>query len=236
MPALRCPTIATLRSPSSVADSPSSRSGSLATIASRRSAMPISNFADTRHRRPESELEALVGARSRASRDRPCSRRAGSACRSASGTRRPRDRDRVSPSWTSTRKMTRSAATTAALICCSTCVRQVGAVDDPDSARVDDVERAAFVLHDRRHAVARHARRRVDDRDPLAAQRVEQRRLADVRPADDRDGGALHICPASLWTCGITRTSRWILSAACCRCSARAGDGARFTAPHGDAG
>ena len=29
-------------------------------------------------------------------------------------------------------------------------VRQVGAVDDPDSARVDEIERAAFVLHDRR--------------------------------------------------------------------------------------
>ena len=109
-------------------------------------------------------------------------------------------------------------------------VREVVAVDDADAARVDELERPAFVLHDRRHAVARHARRRVDDRDPLAAERVEQRRLADVRPADDRDGGPLHSCPASRWTWGITRTSRCTRSAASCRRSARA---ARRRALHG---
>ena len=39
-------------------------------------------------------------------------------------------------------------------------------------------------------AVARHARPVVDQRQPLADQAVEQRRLADVRPADDGDGEA----------------------------------------------
>ena len=39
-------------------------------------------------------------------------------------------------------------------------------------------------------AVARHARQVVDQREPLADQPVEQRRLADIRPADDGDGEA----------------------------------------------
>ena len=39
-------------------------------------------------------------------------------------------------------------------------------------------------------AVARHARPVVDQREPLADQPVEQRRFADVRPADDGDGEA----------------------------------------------
>ena len=47
-------------------------------------------------------------------------------------------------------------------------------------------------LDERADPVAGHARHVVDDGDPAARQPVEQRRLADVRPADDHDFGESH--------------------------------------------
>ncbi len=47
-------------------------------------------------------------------------------------------------------------------------------------------------LGDERDAVARHARRRIDDRDTVLRDHVEQRTLADVGPADDGDAGEGH--------------------------------------------
>ncbi len=64
---------------------------------------------------------------------------------------------------------------------------KTGGVDDGEG----EVRDPAFALA----AVARDARLVVDERQPAADQPVEQRRLADIRPADDRDFGA-HVVPA----------------------------------------
>ena len=61
-------------------------------------------------------------------------------------------------------------------------------VGDVDAAGVDQEEAPAVrPLDDELLAVARDARGLVDDRLPRAAQPVDERRLADVREADDRD-------------------------------------------------
>ena len=61
-------------------------------------------------------------------------------------------------------------------------------VGDVDAAGVDQEEALAGPLDDELLAVARDAGRLVDDRLAGAAQPVDERRLADVREADDRDG------------------------------------------------
>ena len=53
--------------------------------------------------------------------------------------------------------------------------------------RVDEQERAAVALEHGVDRVARRARDLGDDRPLRADERVEERRLADVRPAEDRD-------------------------------------------------
>ena len=65
--------------------------------------------------------------------------------------------------------------------------RDVAAVGEVDAARVDQHELLAVPLADELLAVARRALRRVDDGRARAGQPVDQRRLADVREADDRD-------------------------------------------------
>jgi hypothetical protein len=62
-----------------------------------------------------------------------------------------------------------------------------------DAGRVDDAERPPVPLQDGVHGVPRRARHLADDRALLLQQPVEQRRLADVRPADDGDGGLLGV-------------------------------------------
>lgn len=58
----------------------------------------------------------------------------------------------------------------------------------PEPARVDELK-AADAARKRRHdAVAGHAGHLMHDRNPPSDDRVEQRRLPDVRAADDRDG------------------------------------------------
>jgi hypothetical protein len=69
---------------------------------------------------------------------------------------------------------------------------QVVDVDDPDAARVHDFPRPAAVLDHGGHAVAGDAGGGVDDADPPPGEPVEQRRLADVRPADDRNNRKRH--------------------------------------------
>ena len=56
-----------------------------------------------------------------------------------------------------------------------------------ETAGVDDPHLAAEVIGLAVAAIARQARRVVDERGAPADEPVEQRRLADVRPADDRD-------------------------------------------------
>src|SRR5581483_10080411 len=61
------------------------------------------------------------------------------------------------------------------------------AVGHVDAARVDDREALAVPLADELLAVTGHAGRRVDDGGARLGEPVDQRRLADVRVADDRD-------------------------------------------------
>ncbi len=61
-------------------------------------------------------------------------------------------------------------------------------VGDVDAARVDQQEAAVPPLADELLAVARDARGLVHDGRPRARQAVDERRLPDVREADDRDG------------------------------------------------
>ena len=56
-----------------------------------------------------------------------------------------------------------------------------------DAARVDEAERRSRPLAEKLLAVARDSRRLVHDRGARRSQAVDQRRLADVREADDRD-------------------------------------------------
>ena len=63
----------------------------------------------------------------------------------------------------------------------------------PDAGRVDEDDLAAAPRQPRVDGVARRARDLGDDRPLLAEQRVEQARLADVRPADERDRGGLGV-------------------------------------------
>ena len=60
-------------------------------------------------------------------------------------------------------------------------------VHDAHAAGVDQFEEAVAGLDDGGDAVAGDAGGRIDDGDAPAGEPVEQRRLADVRPADDRD-------------------------------------------------
>ena len=57
-----------------------------------------------------------------------------------------------------------------------------------DAPRVDQAERDAVPVAQQLLAVARHARRLVHDGGPALGQSVDERRLADVREAHDRDG------------------------------------------------
>ena len=61
-------------------------------------------------------------------------------------------------------------------------------VGDVDAARVDQQEALAVPVGDELLAVAGHARRLVDHRSTRAGEPVHERRLADVREADDRHG------------------------------------------------
>ena len=62
------------------------------------------------------------------------------------------------------------------------------ALDLVDAARVDQPEPGAGPLAEELLAVPGHARRLVHDCGPALREPVDQRRLADVREADDRDG------------------------------------------------
>ena len=61
-------------------------------------------------------------------------------------------------------------------------------VRDVDAARVDEQEALTRPLAEQLLAVARDARRLVDDGGARRGQPVDERRLADVRVADDGDG------------------------------------------------
>ena len=63
---------------------------------------------------------------------------------------------------------------------------------DVEAGRVDDAELAPRQAAHALDAVARHARRVVDDRLPTADQPVEQGRLADIGAAEDRDRRQRH--------------------------------------------
>ena len=65
-------------------------------------------------------------------------------------------------------------------------------VDEPEPARVDELDRVALVAEHGRDAVARGARGRVDDGDAALQEPVEEGGLPDVRAADDGDEGEGH--------------------------------------------
>jgi hypothetical protein len=56
-----------------------------------------------------------------------------------------------------------------------------------ETAGIDDAQRRTEIIGVAVAAIAREVRRVVDKRGAATDQAVEQRRLADVRPADDRD-------------------------------------------------
>ena len=101
-------------------------------------------------------------------------------------------------------------------------LRERRRIDDVDAARVDEQETLAGPLADDLLAVSRHAGRLVDDGLPRAGQAIDERRLADVRKADDGDGpeqlvgahGGVATAGRSPASCSSTsqRQRRWISS------------------------
>src|SRR2546422_65780 len=73
-----------------------------------------------------------------------------------------------------------------------------------EAARVDHRRLPALELDLAVEAIARHARRVTDERLPASDEAIEQRGLADVRPADDRDYGAEHTAESSALGSGST--------------------------------
>src|SRR5690606_5169653 len=73
----------------------------------------------------------------------------------------------------------------------------VAAFDDPPG--IHDEEAPPAPLRVREVAIAGHTRAVVDDREPTTDHAVEEGRLADVRPPDDRDHGkgAAHDLPSA---------------------------------------
>lgn len=63
--------------------------------------------------------------------------------------------------------------------------REIVAVDDADAAGIDQLEVAVPFVHQIRNAVASYTRRRVHDGDELVCEPIENRTLADIRPAND---------------------------------------------------
>ena len=107
----------------------------------------------------------------------------------------------VMPVVTSTTSSTRSASRIAASACAVTLAASAGgsavspASPGPQpAAGVDEHERAAVPLGDELAAVAGDARALLDDRGAPADDAVHERRLADVRTADDGDARASHGC------------------------------------------
>ena len=115
----------------------------------------------------------------------------------------------VTPTDASTTNSTTSASPTAA----STCLETLASSDAAraaghPAAGVDDAERDAepFRLEDL--AIAGHPRTVLDDRRLLADDAVEQRRLADVRPAHDGDEREVAQRPPSLPQPSASRRAR----------------------------
>ena len=100
--------------------------------------------------------------------------------------RAPR-RPGVIPARASTTKRTRSASAIAARAWSAICCVSGERVGDVDAAGVDEQEARARPLADELLAVARDAGRLVHDGLARAGQPVDERGLADVREADDRD-------------------------------------------------
>ena len=99
------------------------------------------------------------------------------------------------PTVASTTNSTASAASTASSACAAIRAAMPARVGVP-AAGVDDGERAAGPVGLVGHPVAGHARDVLDDGLAAAEDAVDQRGLADVRPADDgqRPGAARRRC------------------------------------------
>ena len=72
-------------------------------------------------------------------------------------------------------------------ICRFDVVAELVGIDDAVAAGVDQLEVPVVPADERADAVARNARRRLDDADHLAGQRVQQTALAHIRPTNDRN-------------------------------------------------
>ena len=95
----------------------------------------------------------------------------------------------LSPARPSTTTMTASAASAASSAWARTARPSVFVLVGLEAAGVDHQEAAAVALGDGDVAVARHPRRRRHQGAARARQPVEERRLAGVRPPDQRDDG-----------------------------------------------
>ena len=168
--------------------------GSASTTASRRSPLPRPWMRRHRVRARRARAERSPTTRSRGGRRRPCWRRGARGVRCAGGTSATCASSSVMPTLTSTTMRITSASATArsawALICrASGAARRptVGASQPPVSTTTNDRPFQSAVEH---LAVAGDAGLLLDDGVAAADEPVDQRRLPDVRPTDDRDHGS----------------------------------------------
>ena len=95
----------------------------------------------------------------------------------------------VSPARPSTRKITTSASAIACRVCLRHLVQDAVLRHRLEAAGVDHEERASPTRAAPVMAIAREAREVGDERVARARQAIEQRRLADVGPADEDESG-----------------------------------------------
>ena len=78
-----------------------------------------------------------------------------------------------------------------------------------EAGQVDEDELVVVAVRDPEDAAPRRLRLVRDDRDLPAAERVDERRLADVRPPGDRDEPGLHRAPIPPPRVGLLPASLW---------------------------
>ena len=82
-------------------------------------------------------------------------------------------------------------------------------IHDADAAGIDQFEEPVADVHEIRDAIPCDAGHGVDDRDAFVSEPIQQRTLADVRPADNRHAGNGHAAPLMVWD---VHSTRWALS------------------------
>ena len=195
LPTFGRPTIAIEKMPSSVRSSTAPRGSGGQRVDEGVEQVAAPPPVDGRHRVRGAEAEPgeAPRSRSRGARRRPCWPRGAPGCSLRWRMRATCASSSVMPTLTSTTRRITSASATARSACALTW-RASGAAPSPEvgqqpAAGVDDGERAAVPVGLEHLAVAGDAGLLLDDRVAAADEPVHQRRLADVRPADDGDHG-----------------------------------------------